>query len=158
MQNFILSKSTFHWFQWISNEFLWMNFHQKSVILTQSGFGSGSHVQLTKYWNHVCIENRPNIPKLRLNKNNATYERIWIRFWSVFGPFLGEAICIINDILSNKTTKCLIQTISVMFNRIYSLKFQKSKILKFNLNNKKDALKTCISRSVIFEKKCPKYF
>ena len=144
MQNFILSKSTFHWFQWIFNEFLWMNFHQKSLILTQSGFGSGSHVQLTKCWNHVYIKNCPNIPKLRLNKNNATYERIWIRFWSVFGPFLGGAICIINDILSNKTTKCLIQTISVMFNRIYSLKFQKSKILKFNLNNQKYALKTCI--------------
>ena len=81
------------------------------------GFGSGSHVQLTKCGNHVYIKNCPNIPKLRLNKNNATYERIWIRFWSVFGPFLGGAICIINDILSNKTTKCLIQTISVMFNR-----------------------------------------
>ena len=85
MQNFILSKSTFHWFQWIFNEFLWMNFHQKSLILTQSGFGSGSHVQLTKCWNHVYIKNCPNIPKLRLNKNNATYERFWIRFWSVFG-------------------------------------------------------------------------
>ena len=78
--------------------------------------------------NQMYIKNRPNIPKLRSNKNNATYERFWIR--SVFGPFVvrfgGRVICIINDILSNKTTKCLIQTISVMFNRIYSLKFQKN--------------------------------
>ena len=92
------------------------------------------------------IKNRPNIPKLRFSRNNATYERFWIR--PVFGPFWGRVICIINDILSNKTTKCLIQTISVMFNRIYSLKFQKIQNFKIQLEQFKNTPKTCI-----FEKK-----
>jgi len=64
-----------------------------------------------------------------------------VRIWSICGPFWGRVICIINDILSNKTTKCLIQTISVMFNRIYSLKFQKIQNSQFQLEQFKISLK-----------------
>jgi len=135
MQNFILSKSTFHWFQWISmnfNEFSWMIFDPKSPKLIQSGFGSPSHVQFTKYSPTKCTSKTVqiflNCGQIRIMRLMNDFEAIWIR--SVFGPFVvrfgGRVICIINDILSNKTTKCLIQTISVMFNRIYSLKFQKN--------------------------------
>ena len=93
MQKFILSKSTFHWFQWISmnfNEFLWMIFDPKSPKLIQSGFGSPSHVQFTKYSPTKCTSKTVqiflNCGQIRIMLLMNDFEAIWIR--SVFGPFV----------------------------------------------------------------------
>ena len=80
-------------FQWIPVNFcevLWMIFDPKSPKLIQSGFGSPSHVQFTKYSPTKCTSKTVqiflNCGQIRIMLLMNDFEAIWIR--SVFGPFV----------------------------------------------------------------------
>ena len=86
MENFILSKSTFHWLQWISmnlmNDF-WSNF---TKIDPKSLYNSLTFNLLNKNSPLMCIEKCPNCPKCGKMRTKP-----YSLYANVFGgPFWGE--------------------------------------------------------------------
>ena len=136
MQNFILSKSTFHWFQWIS-----MNFHEWFLIQNHQNwskmvsghrltFNSPNMLQCTSKTVQIFL--KCGQIRIMLLMNEFEFGPYLVHLWSV----LGERD-LYNKRYSFEQNHKMLNPNHLRNVQPHLFVEKKSKILNFNLNNSK---------------------